>query len=315
MNSSIKNNFIVSVIIPCYNVENYINECVKSVVNQDYEFIELICIDNASTDNTYQKLTELKSKYSFKLFQCTLPGANNARNLGIEKSSGLWIQFLDADDILYPSKISHQVKLINNSKIDVDFIVASSFHKDLKCELKKINPSEDKFIGVLESNFGNTCSNLFKSKSLIKLKGWDVNLKSSQEYNLMFRMIQNKCEFILDLKPLTLIRERGFGQISFQNPKLKWNQYVDLRLDIINYLKKEESNYYLSNEIIIKQILFDIIRILIKYDEKRALFVYNKYLIDFKPKKSLSTGVLYLLIFNILGFKRTEKIKRFLNLN
>ena len=109
MNSSIKNNFIVSVIIPCYNVENYINECVESVVNQDYESVELICIDNASTDNTYQKLTELKSKYGFKLFQCTLPGANNARNLGIEKSSGLWIQFLDADDILYPSKITLQM--------------------------------------------------------------------------------------------------------------------------------------------------------------------------------------------------------------
>ncbi|MAW82898.1 MAG: glycosyl transferase family 2 [Crocinitomicaceae bacterium] len=315
MNSSIKNNFIVSVIIPCYNVVNYINECVKSVVNQDYEFIELICIDNASTDNTYQKLTELKSKYGFKLFQCTLPGANNARNLGIEKSSGLWIQFLDADDILYPSKISHQINLIKNSKKDVDFIVASRFHKDLKQNIKTVIPSNDKFIGILESNFGTTSCNFFKAKTLIHLNGWDANLKSSQEYDLMFRIIQHDYQFIIDLKPLTLIRERGIGQISYRNPKLKWNQFVDLRLDIINYLKKEESNYYLSNEIIIKQILFDIIRILIKYDEKRALFIYNKYLIDFKPKKSLSTGFLYLLIFNIVGFRRTEKIKRFLSLN
>jgi glycosyltransferase involved in cell wall biosynthesis len=310
MNSSITNNFIVSVIIPCYNVENYIDECVESVINQDYEFIELICIDNSSTDNTYQKLTELKSKYSFKLFQCTLPGANNARNLGIKKSSGFWLQFLDADDILYPSKISHQVKLINNSKIDVDFIVASRFHKDLKQNIKTVIPSNNKFIGILESNFGITSSNLFKSKSLIKLKGWDVNLKSSQEYNLMFRMIQNKCEFILDLKPLTLIRERGFGQISYRNPKLKWNQYVNLRLEIINYLKKEESNYYLSNEIIIKQILFDVVRILFKYDEKSALHIYNNFLIDFSPKKSMSTGVFYILAFNILGFEKTENIRR-----
>ena len=78
-----------------------------------------------------------------------MPGANNARNLGIKKSSGLWIQFLDADDILYPSKISHQVKLINNSKIDVDFIVASSFHKDLNQYIKTVIPSNNKFIGIL----------------------------------------------------------------------------------------------------------------------------------------------------------------------
>ena len=315
MNSSSKNNFLVSVIIPCYNVENYIDECVESVQNQNYKYIELICIDNASTDNTYQRLIKLKSKYNFKLYQCPSPGANNARNLGIKKSLGLWLQFLDADDILYTDKINHQINLIKNSKEDIDFIVASSLHKDLKLKVNTSYPLEDKFIGLLKSNFGNTCSNLFKKQSLIEIDCWNVNLKSSQEYDLIFRMIKNDSKFILDLNPLTLVRERRFGQISIQNPKLKWNQYVKLRLEIINYLKQAEPSYYISNEMIINQILFDILRILIKYDRYEALRIHREYLYKFKPKKSPSNGTIYLIFYKIFGFELTEKIRSIFNLD
>ncbi len=106
---------LVSVVIPCYNVEDYIEECIHSAFAQTHKPIEVICIDNNSTDNTWQKLKQLQEKYPSLLIDKELkPGAPAARNKGLALSKGEWIQFLDADDLLLPEKIEHQAKLLQN---------------------------------------------------------------------------------------------------------------------------------------------------------------------------------------------------------
>ena len=233
-------------------------------------------------------------------------GAPKARNIGIKKCSGEWIQFLDADDLLLPNKITNQINIAIN--YFPSFIVASSFYQSLQGKNTIIEPNKDCFLGLLESNFGNTCSNLFNVNALKKINGWDENLKSSQEYDLMFRLVKKNCKYIIDNEKLTIVRQREFGQISTSNSKLKWNQYLSLRLQIIEYLKTNNSKYYLKNEQKIKQVLFDILRILAKYDLDNAFKVYSKELTKFKPKKSSNTTRRYIFLFSILGFELTEKI-------
>lgn len=93
----------ISIIIPCYNVEQWIGRCLESLIKQTYarEYIEIICIDDASTDQTYQELLKWEQKYpeNFLIIHCDeniRQGA--ARNLGLEYASGEWITFIDADD-------------------------------------------------------------------------------------------------------------------------------------------------------------------------------------------------------------------------
>ena len=93
----------ISVIIPCYNVEKYIDRCLESLINQTigYSKLEIICVDDASTDNTRKKLKDWEGKYpeQFIIIECdTNAKQGAARNIGLKYASASWIAFLDSDD-------------------------------------------------------------------------------------------------------------------------------------------------------------------------------------------------------------------------
>lgn len=91
----------ISVIIPVYNVEKYLERCIKSVQNQSYKNLEIIIIDDGSTDRSSIICDEFaqNDKRIHVFHQCNR-GVSSARNLGLEKSTGSYIAFLDADDYL-----------------------------------------------------------------------------------------------------------------------------------------------------------------------------------------------------------------------
>ena len=93
----------ISVIIPCYNVENYVEKCIVSVINQTYENIEIIVVDDKSTDNTYETLKKLSEKYNgkFKLYQNSENrGLAYTRNFGVSVATSEYIGFIDSDDYI-----------------------------------------------------------------------------------------------------------------------------------------------------------------------------------------------------------------------
>ena len=96
------NNKLISVIVPCYNVEKYLNECVNSIINQTYKNLEIILLNDFSTDNTGNVMKELKTKDNriqlVELHQNQ--GLSAVRNIGIDLSNGEYISFVDSDDIL-----------------------------------------------------------------------------------------------------------------------------------------------------------------------------------------------------------------------
>ena len=92
----------VSVIIPVYNAERYLQQCISSIANQTMKDIEILVINDGSTDNSINILDELSQKYKgkLKIFDKENGGAGSARNLGIENANGEFIKFVDADDYL-----------------------------------------------------------------------------------------------------------------------------------------------------------------------------------------------------------------------
>lgn len=103
---------LVSVIIPTYNCSAYIRQTIDSVLAQTYSNIELLVIDDGSTDNTINIIQEYG--YRLQLICKDNAGVSSARNLGIEKASGQYVCFLDHDDYWYPGKISQQVEAFVN---------------------------------------------------------------------------------------------------------------------------------------------------------------------------------------------------------
>lgn len=106
---------LVSVIIPAYNAGNFIEDTIASVLNQDYANIELLLIDDGSTDNTFNLIKKYEDGLRIKALQHDSGknmGVSKTRKLGLDHANGKFIAFLDADDLFYPLKISKQVQVL-----------------------------------------------------------------------------------------------------------------------------------------------------------------------------------------------------------
>ena len=107
----------VSVIIPVYNDELYITECLHSVIEQTYQYIEIIVIDDGSTDQTAAIVKSFSDKVKY-IYQKN-DGPSAARNTGINNATGDYITFVDADDIIDQTMISRLVTEINLNHADI----------------------------------------------------------------------------------------------------------------------------------------------------------------------------------------------------
>ncbi len=112
---------IVTVIVPVYNTEKYIRECVKSILNQSYTNLELLLIDDASTDKSWECIEELqKSDHRIRAFrQIVNKGPGAARNLGLHHAKGKWIFFVDSDDAIATDMIKKMVMFAEKNCADL----------------------------------------------------------------------------------------------------------------------------------------------------------------------------------------------------
>jgi glycosyltransferase involved in cell wall biosynthesis len=112
MESSFKNLPLVSVVVPAYNVEKYIYECIKSILNQNYENIEIIIVDDGSTDNTGVIVDELALKDSRVIaIHQNNKGVSAARNRGMDMANGEFIVFVDSDDWISSDHVAYFVQM------------------------------------------------------------------------------------------------------------------------------------------------------------------------------------------------------------
>lgn len=113
---------MISVIVPVYNAMPYLTECLQSIRGQDYSTIEIILVDDGSTDDSYGYLKEQKESDSrIRLFHQENQGASAARNRGLSEAKGEWIAFVDADDVITGDYLSYLLRLA----VENDCLVSS----------------------------------------------------------------------------------------------------------------------------------------------------------------------------------------------
>lgn len=125
MDTESRNDRMVSIIVPVYNVEKYIVETVDSVRAQTYGNWELLLVNDCSTDDTVQViegyLEQVKDERIRLIHQQTNGGAAKARNTGLAKSEGRYVAYLDSDDLWEPEKLEHQIAFMQDKAIAFSF--------------------------------------------------------------------------------------------------------------------------------------------------------------------------------------------------
>ena len=117
----------ISVIVPVYNVEAYLERCVESILQQTYTHFELILINDGSTDSSGQICDHLASQYeNIKVYHIENAGVSNARNMGIQLATGSWVTFIDSDDFVTQDYLATLASAAEG--LNVGFVIASLHH-------------------------------------------------------------------------------------------------------------------------------------------------------------------------------------------
>ncbi len=123
-----KNLPLVSIVTPAYNASQYINRSIESLISQTYENVELIYVNDGSTDDTAEIIKSYTQSFqNIKMINTKNTGAGEARNIGLQKAKGKYIMFLDADDYFMPDMIEKMVTKIGNTKSDICICGSESY--------------------------------------------------------------------------------------------------------------------------------------------------------------------------------------------
>jgi glycosyltransferase involved in cell wall biosynthesis len=237
---------MISVIIPCYNSEEYIGRAIESILNQTFKDYEIILVDNGSSDHTINILYHYRDKYPnlIKVFHEPKKGGSAARNNGLQEAKGEWIQFLDSDDELLPEKFEKQMRIAQerNADLILGTFYKYYFNRGVQKVIIQYLETQNVWKGLIHSALGRTSSNLWKREALLQVNGWDERKTSSQEYNLLFRMLQQNASVGFCKEPLTNIYiQRNSIHISGDTKRSIEiaNNYTGLRLEIKKYLMSQ----------------------------------------------------------------------------
>lgn len=178
---------LVSVVIPCYNSARYLGETIESVLAQTYARVEVIVVDDGSTDET----PKIAQSYPVQYVYQTNAGISAARNTGVAHSRGEYVQFLDHDDRLLPTAFEVGVKILEERP---ECAMAIGEHRYIQADGTEIGYSRKHTIGrdhyaeLLEHNFIETPCSVLHRRSALELTGlFAEKVQGAEDYELYLR--------------------------------------------------------------------------------------------------------------------------------
>ena len=204
-------NELISIIVPVYNVENYLRQCLDSISEQTYKNFECILVNDGSTDNSKQIAEEFLLDSRFRYFEKENGGVSSARNLGIECSGGTYITFIDADDWVDSDYLEVLYNALIDENADISVSTYKRFHMADNCwyihsfqreyEKRVFTNQEliDEFIDLdtFDYSYRYVCGKLVRKCLLDKIAFNEMTtLGEDMEFWLKLYLISNKVVFV-----------------------------------------------------------------------------------------------------------------------
>lgn len=219
---------LISVIMPCYNAATFVEEAVNSVMNQTYNDVELIVVDDGSTDGSVRMLQQLAAQYSPRmnlLFQDHM-GPYPARNLGLRHARGGLVAFLDADDYWVQDALEKLASAMHNKHADIAYCGWQNVGTGAPGTEPYIPPDYSQMDTAAE--FLRSCpwsihAALVRREAIDAVKGFSERRFSAMDYDLWLRLYAHTQKLVRVPEVMAFYRWHDKGQIS----KTKWKQVLD----------------------------------------------------------------------------------------
>lgn len=306
----------VSIVLPCHDAERFVERCLESCFAQTHHPLELIAVDDGSRDGTLALLERATPRAPFPMtvVHQMNAGACAARNVGLSLAKGEYIQFMDADDVLLPSKIAEQARVAEEHGLPG--IVAGSVRTvppsgdERHARIERIGDG-DPWLDLMSHGLGQTSSNLWRRADVNACGGWDPAMGSSQEYDLMFRMMQHGARVAYAPDALTVIHRQASDSISTKRLDMTYTRFIALRARILAHVRATQPT---RNARPFEQVLFDALRTLYPHAPARANDLFRLHFPrGFTPGLSSATGRGYLLLHGLLGFAWANRVRQALS--
>ncbi|MGL6130992.1 MAG: glycosyltransferase family 2 protein [Fusobacteriaceae bacterium] len=254
----------VTIVIPIYNVEKYISECIESVIKQKYKNIEIILVNDGSTDKSLKIIEE----YSYedkriKIITKKNGGLSSARNRGIEEATGDYIFNLDGDDFLDSDTIENLVNEVLKSKDSIDVVVGNlslffcddskKIWIDSNLEENKIHSGKDyleKYFFVGKACY-SSCNKLWKRDLYIKNNIWHpLEISLGEDSNTVVRLMSkakniiklNKSVYNYRMNPQSMTKVKAKKILQFEKSIKLLDEYF-LEDSQVNFFEKYRLSY------------------------------------------------------------------------
>lgn len=260
----------VSIVIPAYNCEKYISESINSALNQTWENTEIIVIDDGSRDNTRHIAEELAvANEKIKVYAQENSGACKARNFGLTKCSGDYVQFLDGDDLLAPDKIESQMKILEGRKDSIIGCCWIRFDKEIEKKVGGVGPhysvmrDMSPFEWLRARYMMALHAWLIPIQIINKSGGWNESMICNQDGEFIYRIAALSKDILFDKNTIVFYRVPSENvSVSTLNSREKYlslyraaityktvlsklaTNALDAKIAIGNYFRDLAYNYY-----------------------------------------------------------------------
>lgn len=244
-------NIRVSIIVPVYNTEEYIDKCIISLLEQELEEIEIILVDDGSTDNSFAVCKQYVKKYPGRiwLFSESNSGPSSAKNMGIEKARGEYLVFVDSDDFVNKNYVSDLYNMIQNSGADIAIMGYTVLYEKDNSTIDVLPQNKNKEVvniadairimgvdGVLNVDV----SKIYKTEILKKQKV-RFNTELSTGEDLVFNSDYLKC-----VKKAVLNCDSNYFYVRRENTSLV-NKFREDLFDVSKFLISQVYSLYEHN--------------------------------------------------------------------
>lgn len=228
----------ISVIVPAYNASNYIEKCIDSLLSQTLKNIEIIIVNDGSTDDTEKKISKYKNK--IKVINQKNSGVASARNKGLSVSTGEYIAYVDSDDWIEPDMLENMYNKAKENNYDVvecDFKYVDDFKEwdgviDLKKDITTISDKKEYYINM----FPVIWNKIYKNN---KIK--DIKFKSgvwAEDVEYLYRVLPNIDSVGKINKKLYYYYQRPISESKLFDKRVY--NYIENFNGILDYYKKNE---------------------------------------------------------------------------